>query len=141
MVVDADPASLFILLCRILQSRGWPFLLFVWGVIDFATLSGARPFFGHWLYWQSTVHLFNDRNPSGNIVNSIWNHRILAIAVSVGTVVSMKRFWLGLYLGRQTFGKKRRSAILDVATLGDTMIITAHSYSSQLNIQISLPVS
>lgn len=89
----------------IMQSRGWPFLLFWWGVLDFALLAGVHPFFSHWLHGQDTIDLFSGANPAGNVVDSVWNHRVLAIGVSLGIVVSVKRFWLGLYLGRQTFGK------------------------------------
>ena len=89
----------------ILQSRGWPFIVFMWGLLDFALLAGSGPFFHHWTYWQDVFDLINRSNPSGDVVESDWNHRVLAIAVSVGFVVAMKRFCLGLYLGRQTFCK------------------------------------
>ena len=89
----------------ILQAKGWPFLLFVWGLLNFALLSGTKPFFSHWGYWQDSVDLFNENNPAGEVVDSEWHHRIVAIAVSLGCVVAFKRFWLGLYLGRQTFCK------------------------------------
>jgi hypothetical protein len=111
----------------ILQSRGWPFVLFMWGVFNFSMLSGARPFFSHWLYWQDLFDLFNESNPGGNVVDSEWNHRLLAIAVSVSAVVSVKRFWLGLYLGRQTFTRysdklasvmKKILLVSEVASLG-----------------------
>jgi hypothetical protein len=39
------------------------------------------------------------------VVDSEWNHRILAIAASIGAVVAIKRFWMGQFLGRQTFCK------------------------------------
>ena len=87
----------------ILQSRGWPFLIFVWGLLDFGLLTGARPFFAHWGFWQNAVDLFNRSNPGGTIVISSWNSRILAVAICVGVVVAIKRFWMGLYLGRKTF--------------------------------------
>jgi hypothetical protein len=38
-------------------------------------------------------------------VDSSQYHRITAVAVAVGVIVSCKRFWLGLHLGRQTFGR------------------------------------
>jgi hypothetical protein len=49
--------------------------------------------------------IFLQSNPSGKVVDSEWNHRILAIAASVGAVVAVKRFWMGQFLGRQTFCK------------------------------------
>mmetsp|Transcript_14794 Transcript_14794/g.28022 ORF Transcript_14794/g.28022 Transcript_14794/m.28022 type:complete len:643 (-) Transcript_14794:87-2015(-) len=87
----------------LLQAKGWPFLMFSWGVLNFALLSGARPFFHHWGYWQDTLDLFNQKNPSGDFVDSVQYHRTVTIAVSLGCVVAAKRFWLGLFLGRQTF--------------------------------------
>jgi hypothetical protein len=91
----------------ILQSRGWPFILWMWSIFNYALLFGSGPFFSHWLYFQNAIDLFNGSNPSGNVLTSEWNRRILAICVSVGLVVAVKRFWLGLYLGRQTFCKIR----------------------------------
>jgi hypothetical protein len=91
----------------ILQSRGWPFIVWMWSIFNFALLFGSGPFFSHWLYFQEGIDLFNRSNPSGNILASEWNRRILAIGVSVGLVVAVKRFWLGLYLGKQTFRKLR----------------------------------
>jgi hypothetical protein len=91
----------------ILQSRGWPFILWMWSIFNYALLFGSGPFFSHWLYFQDAIGLFNGSNPSGNVLTSEWNRRILAIGVSVGLVVAVKRFWLGLYLGRQTFCKIR----------------------------------
>ena len=42
-------------------------------------------------------------NPAGNVVNSSWNIRILAIALVLGLIVSLKRLLLGFYLGKRTF--------------------------------------
>lgn len=77
--------------------------MFLWGVFDFCLLSGPSDFVHHWAYWQEGIGLFNAQNPAGNVINSTWNHRILAIAVAVGVVVAFKRLLLGLYLGKRTF--------------------------------------
>jgi hypothetical protein len=45
----------------------------------------------------------NANNPSGDILDSWWNYRILFAAFWVGIVVGVKRFIVGLYLGRRTF--------------------------------------
>lgn len=87
----------------IVQSKGWPFLFFSWSLFDFAMLSGTGPFAAHWAFWQNTVGLFNEKNPSGNVVSNEWNIRLLAVAMCVSLVVAVKRFLIGLYLGRQTF--------------------------------------
>ena len=64
---------------------------------------GNNPFAHHWLYWQNAIELFNAKNYSGTVVNSPINATILKIAVSISAVVAVKRFVVGLYLGRQTF--------------------------------------
>lgn len=87
----------------VVQSKGWPFMMAMWGVWDFALLVGDHAFARHWLYWQDVWGLFNENNPAGDITSSLAYSRILVIAVSVGCVVSVKRLAIGLYLGRQTF--------------------------------------
>lgn len=87
----------------ILQARGWPFVLFFWSVFDFALLSGSAAFFSHWLFWQKALGLFNEQNPSGHIVESLWNHRVLTISICVAFVTAVKRFLMGFYLGKNAF--------------------------------------
>jgi hypothetical protein len=48
---------------------------------------------------------FNATNPAGNVVESERYLHFLVIGVGVGFVVATKRFWVGLFLGRQTFCK------------------------------------
>jgi hypothetical protein len=90
----------------IVQSKGWPFTFFCWGLLDFFLLSGPGAFAHHWFYYQRWIDLFNSDNPSGNFVSSKWNYRILAIAICVSFVVAVKRVAIGLYLGRRTFGRR-----------------------------------
>jgi hypothetical protein len=87
------------------QSKGWPLQLFFWGVYDFAFLYGSAPWAQHWLHWQDAIWMCNARNPSGNITNDDLYFRALVLAVLVSLVTAMKRFWVGLYLGKQTFGE------------------------------------
>ena len=42
---------------------------------------------------------------SGNVTYSLWNSRILSIALGLGIVASIKRLWLGLWFGKKTYGK------------------------------------
>lgn len=87
----------------VLQSRGWPFLLIAWSLVDFLLLSGIGKIGNHWLFWQDSLDVFNESNPSGSFVDSTMNNRILGIALCMGIIVTIKRFALGLYLGKQTF--------------------------------------
>jgi hypothetical protein len=49
--------------------------------------------------------MFTEKNPAGHVVFGDTYRRILTVAVSVGIVVAIKRFWLALFLGKQTFGE------------------------------------
>ncbi|CAB9515705.1 Mechanosensitive ion channel protein [Seminavis robusta] len=86
----------------IVQAKGWPFICFWWAIFDFAMQASGGQFSQHWLYW-SRIGLFNASNPSGNIPGSESHIKVLSIVVSVSVVVAVKRFLIGLYLGRQTF--------------------------------------
>lgn len=94
-----------ILTLLIVQSKGWPFVCFCWSLLDFGLLFGNRPVARHWLHWQTYVGLFNSKNPSGQVVDSFYNTRVLTIVACVSVVVAIKRFVVGLYLSRNTFSK------------------------------------
>jgi hypothetical protein len=95
-------------------------------------LYGKSSFARHWLFFQEAVDMvsrfrndfvksfafflthspfidyplqFNAANPAGNVVESERYLHFLVIGVGVGFVVATKRFWVGLFLGRQTFCK------------------------------------
>jgi hypothetical protein len=89
----------------LVQSKGWPFVVFCWSLLDFGMLYGDNAFVHHWGYWQDYVGLFNAENPSGDVVGSDWNKTVLLIGVTVSVFVALKRFVVGLLLGRQTFRK------------------------------------
>ncbi|KAG7373470.1 mechanosensitive ion channel [Nitzschia inconspicua] len=92
-----------ILTLLIVQAKGWPFVMMMWGLVNFGLLFGDNEFVRHWGYFQGIVDLLNSSNPSGGVVGSDWNRRVLLIMICVGFTVALKRFLVGLYLGRQTF--------------------------------------
>jgi hypothetical protein len=87
----------------IVQSKGWPFILFCWSIYDFGMLQGSGPFAAHWLYFQSNVGLFNENNPSGHVVDNYWNRALLGVIAGVSALTAVKRFMVGLFQGRQLF--------------------------------------
>ena len=89
----------------LVQARGWPIILFCWGITDFIMLFGKNQFAQHWLFYQEYVGLMNARNPSGEVTASGEYRLLLILAVVVSFVVGLKRFFLGFYLGKQTFCK------------------------------------
>ena len=96
-----------ILTLLLVQAKGWPFIVLSWAIFDFALLSGTSEFARHWAHWQDLIDMFNEANPSGNVISNSWNTRVLLVAMSVSIVVAIKRFVIGLYLGRKTFGTWR----------------------------------
>jgi hypothetical protein len=69
-------------------------------------LSGDASYARHWLYWQDEIGLFNERNPGGNVIDSDEIYTIYRLMITIGILVSIKRLLVGLFLGRQTFGKR-----------------------------------
>lgn len=49
------------------------------------------------------MDVFNETNYSGNVPDSTWFRSIQIVALVWGAVVTLKRFWLGLYLGKKTY--------------------------------------
>ncbi|CAJ1957660.1 unnamed protein product [Cylindrotheca closterium] len=87
----------------IVQSQGWPFVIFMWSILNFGMLYGQSAFAAHWLFWQDTVPLFSEANPAGDVVYSDMYRIILTIGATVPVAVSVKRLAVGLFLGRKSF--------------------------------------
>ena len=83
------------------QSKGWPFQLFAWGMIDLIVLWGERPFVRHWGYWQDFIAMMNKSNPSGSIIFSPFYFRILISSLVLSAMATVKRAIL-----EHTFGKR-----------------------------------
>jgi len=89
----------------IVQAKGWPFIIFWWSLLNFGFLANASRFASHWLYFQNLIGLFNEENPNGNFASGELHTTVMIIGVTVSALVAVKRFVIGLYLGRQTFSK------------------------------------
>jgi hypothetical protein len=89
----------------IVQSNGWPFLVGCWSIYSFGLLYGNHSFAQHWLYFQNTIAIFTDVNPSGGITSLPAYRKVLILALAVSFVVTIKRFWFGITIGRHTFSR------------------------------------
>ena len=89
----------------IVQSKGWPSLVFFWALYDLCLLTGSGKFANHWLFYQNAVGLFNANNPSGDITSNTWNYRIVVAALMLGVIAALKRIVTGLYLGGRQYGR------------------------------------
>lgn len=85
------------------QSKGMPFILSFWGIYSFLFLYGNDRFANHWLFWQDAIDMFNDTNPSGGVTSLDSYKKFIILAFAVGVATSVKRFWVALFLGRQTY--------------------------------------
>lgn len=123
----------------ILQAKGWPFLIFIWALLNLALLSGTDPFFSHWGFWQDYIDLFNESNPSGNVVTSEWNRRTLILAIVVGIIVSIKRYFLSMYFDRKTYSEfsgKLESLMRKILLIGKVASLARdieHNFSTGLD--------
>ena len=87
----------------IVQSRGWPMIWFWWAIANFCLVFGDSPTANHWGYYLQ-LDIFSDRNPSGSWTENHWYRSVLLCMISISIVVAVKRFLIGLYLGRKTYG-------------------------------------
>ncbi|KAG7371166.1 mechanosensitive ion channel [Nitzschia inconspicua] len=87
----------------IIQSKGWPLMLAIWGFLNLAMLYGSTRFANHWLFYQSFIGIFSDQNPSGNFPSyDIYRHVVIFI-LCAGIAVALKRFIIGLKFGQNTY--------------------------------------
>jgi hypothetical protein len=105
----------------VVQSKGWPALVFWWAVWSILLLCGFGSFEKHWLFYQNAVKLFNASNPDGGVTEHVLWISILISALLFGAAVSLKRLWLGLQLGNRAYkayGEK-------LATTMDKMLLVS----------------
>lgn len=99
-----------------------PYIICFWAVLDFIFLYGNYAFPKHWLFWQVKLDLFNEANPVVGITDSVYYIRILIAMIFVGVVVSLKRLFLAIYLGRRTvahFGSELEKLMAKMILIGE----------------------
>jgi hypothetical protein len=94
----------------IAQSKGWPFVLFIWAILDLMFLYGSRPLARQWLFWQRLISLMNATNPSGNVTDSDIYKRIIYVSLGLSVIVSIKRTLMGNFVGKRVVGMYSRKS-------------------------------
>ena len=89
----------------LVQAKGFPFIAIFWSLYSLGLNAGTSDFVHHWGYFQNWIRLFNEENPSGNVVDNEWNYTILRLTIFIGVAVALKRLVMSLLLGRQTFAR------------------------------------
>jgi len=64
-----------------IQAKGWPLLAVFWATWNFAFNHGNTRYAQHWLYWQSSIRMFNGRNPGGDVVTDPKYRVILLVMI------------------------------------------------------------
>jgi hypothetical protein len=98
-MIIGSPAALLLA-----QSKGWPFQLGAWAIIDFIFLWGENKLAHHWLYWQNTILLMNEANPSGHVTENLTYTRILSCSIALGIAGGLKRSIMGKMRGKEVVG-------------------------------------
>jgi hypothetical protein len=93
----------------LVQWRGWPLLLFFFGLFNLLLTAGNSNFANHWLYWQDVIPMMNRSNPSGYVTSDAFYYLLCELAMVIGSVVGIKRLMIGLHFGRRTFGMSKRA--------------------------------
>jgi len=106
----------------LIQSKGWPYILCFWAILDFAFLFGTGEFPKHWLFYQNKLDLFNAANPVVGITDNETYMRLLLSLIFIGVATSLKRLWLAIYLGRRTvrhFGSELETLMAKMILIGE----------------------
>jgi hypothetical protein len=110
-----------------IQSKGWPFIVGCWGLLDMLLLHGDNEFQVHWLYWTG-IGIYSKANSGSYILTSELYLRVLISMFLVGVITTFKRTILTLYFNRRKFEtyKPRLEEILnDIISISDVAELSA----------------
>jgi hypothetical protein len=90
------------------------------------------------MFWQDLIDLMNAKNPSGQINQSNFYSTVLSLAMVVSFLATVKRCYVGLWLGRQKYSRysedlaevmKKALLIGEVASLARDLAISKFNLS------------
>jgi len=88
-----------------ISSKGWPFLLSTWAWVDLCFLHGEHAFVKRWIFgWTDFASYTAPGNKWMSILCSEEYKRALYCMVLVGIVVSIKRCWVTVRVGKRIYG-------------------------------------
>lgn len=89
----------------ILQEKGLPMQLQIWGIINFIVNHGTSDFAEHWMYYQDFLRIFTDKNPSGGVTYNPGYRNLLLFSIFAGAAIAAKRFLVGLRFGKASYDR------------------------------------
>ncbi len=87
-----------------MQAKGWPTLILAWTAYDYFLLFGPQKYIQHWLYWQNSLGMFNETNPSGTVTINAWYGSLLITLGLCSFLTMIKRVLVAILLGRKKYG-------------------------------------
>lgn len=109
-----------------IQAKGWPLLAVFWATWNFAFNHGNSRYSKHWLYWQTSIGMFNDRNPGGDVVTDPKYRVILLVMIFMGMIFMIKRIVVALILGKKkyvTYGPKLESIMRKLLLIAEVALL------------------
>lgn len=109
-----------------IQAKGWPLLAIFWATWNFVLNQGDTSYAKHWLYWQSTLRIFSEKNPGGNVVTDNKYRVVLLVTMFMGMIFMVKRVILALILGKKkyvAYGAKLESIMRKILLISEVAIL------------------
>mmetsp|Transcript_3180 Transcript_3180/g.5784 ORF Transcript_3180/g.5784 Transcript_3180/m.5784 type:complete len:817 (-) Transcript_3180:194-2644(-) len=116
----------------LVQSKGWPFQLSIWGLINVLMLYGKGKFARHWLFYQEVMDIFTEKNQAGTVLEATVYLSLLILAIVLGAAVALKRFGMGLWYGQSIYhryGKELASTMKNSSLIGKVAQLAKHKDS------------
>eukprot|EP00529_Nitzschia_sp_RCC80_P008888 CAMPEP_0113505976 /NCGR_PEP_ID=MMETSP0014_2-20120614/35636_1 /TAXON_ID=2857 /ORGANISM="Nitzschia sp." /LENGTH=1154 /DNA_ID=CAMNT_0000401389 /DNA_START=267 /DNA_END=3731 /DNA_ORIENTATION=- /assembly_acc=CAM_ASM_000159 len=89
----------------IIQAKGAPLIMILWGILDLILLFGSGRFSNHWLYYQPWIKMMNADNNSGNFPNNQRYKSAVIFMVCAGAAIAVKRFFVGLRFSKNSYNR------------------------------------
>ena len=87
------------------QAKGWPLIMLLWSLWNFALNCGKSSYKRHWFHMQEWITMLNDNNPSGRVVGHESYRTFLVVLIVVGLLVMTKRILISFWVGKKNYGK------------------------------------
>jgi len=88
-----------------ISSKGWPFLVSVWAFVDLCILHGDHPFVIKWIFEWTDLASYTASDDGGvGLLNTHEYLRLLYCMMLTGILVSIKRCWVTVRVGRRIYG-------------------------------------
>ena len=110
-----------------MQVRGWPTLLVIFSGYSYGLSYGQQTYVKHWLFWQNSIDLFNENNPSGTVTSNPWYGSFLIASGLSAFLAMIKRVVVAIFFGRKKYahyGAKIEQIMMKVLLLSEVALLS-----------------